>query len=652
MCGICGVVRTRTSPRIEEAQLVRMRDTLVHRGPDAMGSYIDEFAALGHRRLSIVDVVHGQQPMRDMSDRYVLVYNGEIYNHPSLKVKLEADGTAYRTNCDTESVLHLFERYGDNAPRYMRGMFAIAVWDRVERRLVLARDRFGVKPLYYLHRDDGSLAFASEIKALINGGLARPAVNEHVLSDYLANRAPSGDETLFAGIRRLSPGHTLSWQDGNVIIRKYWDLRDSFQNVTTGTSEKGVVDEYRFRLTEAVRIRLMADVPLGVFLSGGIDSAAITALMSSIVEQPVKTFSVAFAEREANELYYARLVANHFKTDHHEVIVTPAQFFESLPKLVWHEDEPIAHPSSVALNFVSRLASEHAKVVLTGEGSDEMLAGYNKYRVTVFNSQFGSIYSRYTPRFIRRALRSTLTGLPQGLGFRQKMERSFMMRHPTIEDLYLDNFAVFSKAQQLSLLSPHVREMVLGSDAYQAFYSAMDNAGTDDLLGRLLYADTKTYLHELLMKQDQMSMAASIESRVPFLDHTLAEWVTSLPNRFKLRGTTTKWLLRAAMKQILPSEILSRRKMGFPVPFASWVRGPWVGVMRDVILSERSTSRRWFDTGSLTTLIDEHSSGRYNHSERLWMLMNFEIWQRIFIDGEDHETISYGIMSCFRGDRR
>ena len=648
MCGICGVVRTSSGMLVDEAMVCRMRDSMVHRGPDDKGLYLDEHAGLGHRRLSIVDVAHGQQPMRSADGRHVLVYNGEIYNHPKLKPELEAQGVNYDTSCDTETVLHLFEKHGGAAPEKMRGMFAIAIWDRNERKLFLARDRFGVKPLYYIHRDDGTLLFASEIKVLLESGAFRVALNENMLPDFLANHAPSGNETLYAGVKRLPPGHTLTWQDGRITLRRYWDLEYPAAEQETTEPDDSIVAEYLERFTEAVRIRLMADVPLGMFLSGGIDSAAITAVMSGLVREPVKTFSVAFAEREANELSYARLVAQRYNTDHHEVVVSPSEFFGALPSLVWHEDEPLAHPSSIALNFVSRLAARHVKVVLTGEGSDETLAGYNRYRVTVYNARLGAMYQRVMPGFARSLVKSGIHSLPAGMRARQRAERTFLTRGADLDDLYFDNFAVFGRGAQRSLLVPALQERLRGVDPYEAYHADIADSSASSLLDQLLYADTRTYLHELLMKQDQMSMAASIESRVPFLDHELVQWVARLPHRFKLRGTTTKWILREAMRDKLPAEILDRRKMGFPVPFGAWVRGPWRHLLDEYVTGARAIDRGLFDASVVSTLVAEHVAGTRNHSERLWALLTFEMWQRIFIDGEGREHALASLVSSSR----
>lgn len=636
MCGICGIVSARLSYVPDQKLIDRMRDTMMHRGPDGAGTHVGPGVGLGHRRLSIVDVAHGQQPMYSDDGRYVIVYNGEVFNHPTLKPELEATGVHYRTRSDTETVLHLFERYGDAAVIKMRGMFAIAIWDKATRRLFLARDRYGVKPLYYIQQSDGSLIFGSEIKSLLPALSVRPTLNYSALPDFLANHAPSGEETLFSGIKRVPPGHTLVWHDGRISISRYWDLEysDAAPAPPAGSAaERVLIDEFTQRFTEAVRIRLMSDVPLGMFLSGGIDSAAITATMATLIKDPIRTFSVAFAEREANEFAYARMVAQAYGTEHREVLVTPQQFFAELPHLIWHEDEPIAHPSSIALYFVSQLASKHVKVVLTGEGSDEMLAGYNRYRVTEYNVRLGAAYEKYVPDFARRGTARALAALPLKSRIRQIASRTFLMRGSNIDDLYFDNFAVFPRALQDRLLTQNTKAKVAGIDPYDAYHAALERVSGKPLLSRILYADVSTYLHELLMKQDQMSMAASIESRVPFLDHPLTEWVAKLPESMKLRGTTTKWILREAMKDKLPAPILSRKKMGFPVPVGAWLRTHSRPLLDEYVTSDRARSRGIFDPDTVKGLVAEHLSG-INHSERLWALLTFEIWARIFLDGD------------------
>jgi asparagine synthase (glutamine-hydrolysing) len=618
MCGINGIAFSQKAHagRVAEEDLVRMRDVIAHRGPDDSGLMIDGAVGLGHRRLSIVDVSAGHQPMTNEDDTVHIVFNGEIYNHADHRPDLEARGHRYRTHCDTETILHLYEEYGAACVERLRGMFAFAIWDQNKRELFIARDRLGVKPLYYVHRADGSLFFASEIKALLAARALRPEINYGALPDYLANHGTSGEETLFAGVKRLLPGHTLRWrEDGQVRIEKYWDIsfsRDGESGADSARrrSDADYIAEWSDLFRTSVRLRLMADVPLGMFLSGGIDSSAIAALMSGMVSEPVKTFSVAFAEREANELEYARLVARAFKTDHHEVVVSPEEFFGALPRLVWHEDEPLAHPSSVALYFVSRLASQHVKVVLTGEGSDEMLAGYERYYKTLYNLALAPGYQKLTGANLRRAVSRRIESLPLDSRVRHKLRRTFLCLPPDIESLYFDNFAVFTRAMQGDLLTAEARERAGGIEPYAGMRRYFETNDAGSVLNRMLYADTKTYLQELLMKQDQMSMAASIESRVPFLDHKLVEFSARLPERLKLRrGWTTKYILRQSMKDVLPAPILSRKKMGFPVPVGAWFRGPYRHVLDEYVLGERAAARGLFEPKYARELVARHAAG-------------------------------------------
>jgi len=635
MCGINGIALSAKSGRqVDPAVLSRMRDVITHRGPDDEGLFIDGAVGLGHRRLSIVDVKAGHQPMTNEDQTLHITYNGEIYNHAGFREELEARGHVYQTHCDTETILHLYEEHGASCVEHLRGMFAFAIWDQRRRELFIARDRLGVKPLYYAHTEDGSLYFGSEIKAVLAANAVRPEINFTALPDYLANHATSGEETLFRGIKRLLPGHTLFWRDGRVSIQRYWDV--SFAKIESGTGGRrdlDYIEEWTELFRTAVRLRLMADVPLGMFLSGGIDSSAIAAVMSGMVSEPIKTFSVAFKEREANELEYARLVATAYKTNHHEITVSPEDFFGALPKMVWHEDEPLAHPSSVALYFVSQLAAKHVKVVLTGEGSDELLAGYARYRKTIYNLALGARYHGLMPEAIKSIVRNRIDGLSVGSKVRQKLVRTFLSLQPDIESIYFDNFAVFPRAMQPELLAAETRARTGAIDPYAGGRRVLEDTDAQSLLDRLLYADIKTYLHELLMKQDQMSMAASIESRVPFLDHKLVEFTSSLPERLKLRGWTTKYVLRQSMKDLLPDAILSRPKMGFPVPIGKWFRGQYRSVVDEYVLSGRALSRGIFDQEFVRTLVERHQIGE-DHSERLWALVNFEMWQRQFIDGE------------------
>jgi len=640
MCGINGIVLTaRSSLKLDSSLIRRMRDVIRHRGPDDEGLFVDAGIGLGHRRLSIVDIATGQQPMTNEDGSLHITYNGEIYNHRDFRSSLQASGHVYRSQSDTETILHLYEEYGASCVDHLRGMFAFAIWDQRKRELFLARDRLGVKPLYYMLTDDGSLYFASEIKALLEADGIKREINFEALPDYLANHATSGAETLFKGVSRLMPGHTLLWREGSIEIRRYWDVsfaKDDNQQ----RSDQDYIAEWSELFRTSVRLRLMSDVPLGMFLSGGIDSSAIAAAMCGLLDEPIKTFSVAFAEREANELEYARIVAREFNTNHHEVVISPDEFFSALPKLVWHEDEPIAHPSSVALYFVSCLASQHVKVVLTGEGSDELLAGYGRYRKTVYNLLLGARYQSLTPRAVRSIIKRKIESLPAGSWTRQKLLRTFLSLPSDIENIYFDNFAVFPRVMQYQLLTRKTREFIGEIDPYTGLRNLLEQTDATTLLDRLLYGDTKTYLHELLMKQDQMSMAASIESRVPFLDHKLVEFTARLPERLKLRGLTTKFILRESMKGILPEVILTRRKMGFPVPIGRWFRESHKWLIDEFVLSDRASSRCIFEPEFVCGLVKRHLAGVEDHSERLWALVNFEIWLRQFFDGDaDHASI-------------
>jgi asparagine synthase (glutamine-hydrolysing) len=612
-----------------------MRDSLTHRGPDGAGLFIDGGVGFGHRRLSIVDLSGGHQPMSNEDGSVWITYNGEVYNHREIRPRLEEKGHIYRSACDTETIIHLYEERGPAVVEELRGMFAFAIWDGPRRRLLLARDRLGIKPLYYTLSDDGTIHFASEIKALIEAGGLKPELNYDALADYAANRYTTGEETLFCGVKRLMPGHVLLWREGAVEIERFWDV--SFTRKNSELGENGSEDRYVSLFDdlfhESVRLRLMADVPLGMFLSGGIDSSAIVGVMSEMVSGPIKTFSVAFAEREANELEYARIVARAFKTDHHEIVVTPEQFFESLPGLIYQEDEPLAHPSSVPLYFVSKLAADHVKVVLTGEGSDELLAGYDKYRKTIYNLALGRMYRRAIPSALQSMIHGAISRLDGSSRARQKLSRTFLFLPPQLEDIYFDNFSVFSRAMQERLFTDRARERMMSKDPYKVSLEFLASSDAESLLDRLLSADIKTYLHELLMKQDQMSMAASIESRVPFLDHKLVEFSARLPEKMKLKGLTTKYILRRAMRDRLPKEILKRKKMGFPVPVGAWLRGRFSHIVDEYVLGDRATERGIFNPVFVRDLVARHKAGE-DHQERLWALVNFEIWQRRFIDRE------------------
>jgi asparagine synthase (glutamine-hydrolysing) len=647
MCGIAGIVAIDGLHPDAHARAARMRDVMAHRGPDDAGVHGDDHAVLVHRRLSIVDLAGGRQPLSNEAGTQWVVFNGEIYNHASLRRVLEAFGHRYRTKSDTETIAHAYEQWGDDCVHRFRGMFAFAIWDAPRRRLLLARDRLGVKPLYWARRGD-RLLFGSEIKAILASGLVDAEPNVGAIPELLSTRSIAGSDTMFRGIQKLLPGHVLVFEDGQTRIRQYWDvpagrphdLRDDHEDGTAGLrARRDVVGRFRALLEESVRLRLMSDVPLGVFLSGGIDSSAVAAIMARQLGRPLQTFSVAFADNGFNELAYSRDVAAAIGAERHEVVIDDHDFFGALPKLVWHEDEPIAHPSSVALYFVSALARRHVTVVLTGEGSDELLAGYGKYLRAAWNWRAGAVYERLIPTPIRHLVATgVVPRIPSTLG--RYARRSFLAMDRSPEAMFFDNFAAIRLADQHTLLAADLRAAVTREHAYGSSLGHFSHPnGNSTLLDRLLYADVKTYLVELLMKQDQMSMATSVESRVPFLDHELVEFAARLPDEWKLSGLTTKRVLREAMKGLLPDSILNRPKMGFPVPFSSWTRGGWNQVVRQVLLDRRSRERGIIDPAAVDRLLRDHARSAVDAGDQIWSLLNLELWYRTFIDNDGVQTL-------------
>jgi asparagine synthase (glutamine-hydrolysing) len=596
--------------------LGRMADSIRHRGPDDFGFYHDSWAHLAHRRLSIVDVQGGHQPMTNETRSLWISFNGEIYNHAAMRPALERAGHRYQSRSDTETILHAFEEYGPECLDLFRGMFAFAIWHTARQRLFCARDRVGIKPFYYFW--DGRLfAFASEIKALLEHPAISPALAEDSLPEVLAFGYSSDDRTLFRNIFKLLPGHrlTLDAASRELTIERYWDVPEG--HVTGSPHPRWWIRETRRRLEQSVESHLMSDVPLGVFLSGGVDSSAIAALVQRSVSRPAQTFAVGYAESQFSELDYASKVANAIGTQHREIAIGMDDFFGALPRLIWQEDEPIAWPSSIPLYFVSKLAAEHVKVVLTGEGSDELFAGYERYRWQRSNARSAAAYE-LVPDSLRRGIRGWISRTPVlGAGLRRKLSHTALGRDLSFESLYLDNF-----------------------------YCAFDAAGTErqymrywnsrphqSMLGRTLYADQKTYLVELLMKQDQMSMAASIESRVPFLDHTLVEFAASIPDSLKMRGGTQKYVLKKALHGLLPRDIIYRKKMGFPTPLRQWMRDSRAEPLYRALRSRDGLVAAHFDLHAVDALIDRHRSGRIDATDRLWRLLNLQLWGDLFVTG-------------------
>lgn len=629
MCGIVGIVNFDPRATVDEARLRRMRDVLRHRGPDAEGLMVSGNVGLGHRRLSIIDLSGGRQPMANRTQSVWITFNGEIYNFKELRADLASHGCSFTTNSDTEVLLRAYEMFGEGCVERLRGMFAFAVWDAPRQKLFLARDRLGIKPLYYALSREGIL-FASEIKGILAANSAKPSFNEDILPEFLATRFHAGPQTFYRGIQKLLPAHTLSWTraDG-VRINQYWQLPSEIDDASVSMAQRA--SEVRELLNDAVQSHLVSDVPVGLFLSGGLDSSGLAALMAPMVAEPIRTFSVGFDEPQFSELPYARLVAESIGAVHREVVVMGSEFFETLPQLIWHEDEPIAFPSSVPLYFVSRLARESVKVVMTGEGADELFLGYNRYRVTAWNERLGRAYWAAVPAPMRNSVRNLLHRLPPA--WRRYPERSFFALSPDARGLFYENFAVFPERLRLELLGE-----AKSSDPYAESlrYYGQGPVGT---LERMSHADLQTYLVELLMKQDQMSMAASIESRVPFLDHVLVERVAALPARYKVQGWKTKAVLREALKDIVPQPIMTRKKMGFPVPLSRWFRGRFWPLVEEFVLGERALRRGLFQPEALRRIALEHRSGKAEHGDRLWLLINLEIWQRIALDGEDRAFV-------------
>jgi asparagine synthase (glutamine-hydrolysing) len=640
MCGIAGIVEFGRDTRASASALRDMCHAMTHRGPDDEGLYTDGCLGIGMRRLSIVDLATGHQPISNEDGSLWIVFNGEIYNHLALREELVARGHRYSTHSDTETIIHAFEEYGADCVHHLRGMFAFAIWNRNTKTLFIARDRLGIKPLYYKLAPE-RLLFGSEIKVILAHGGIRPEFNRAVLPEYLAFGYLSGEETFYAGIRKLPPGHTLTISpDGRAETRQYWDLDASQPHESR--DEHYYVRAYRELLEGAVQSHLMSDVPLGVFLSGGLDSSAVAALMTKIRRESIETFSVGYGEQTYSELPFARTVASHINSQHREVLVGENDFFSALPHLIWHEDEPIVWPSSVSLYFVARLARERVTVVLTGEGSDETLAGYTRYAFTLKNAAIDRPYRSVVPGALRRTLRDVIANSSLlGATLRRKLEHTFLGKDGAAWDsFYFDNFfSAFSATEQNGLLTAEFERQFDPVTAYNNVLDYWERSATQAggaMLQRLLYTDIKTYLVELLMKQDNMSMAASIESRVPFLDHVLVEFATRVPREVQIQGLAGKRILKKAMEDLLPHEIIYRPKLGFPTPWSGWLAGPRLETIRAMLVEPRSLERGYFRRDAIEKLFDEHRAKHRDNYDRIWRLLNLELWHRVCLEGEPH----------------
>ena len=633
MCGICGVVDLRDGG-FPARELEAMSASLHHRGPDDHGVYFSQPAAFGFRRLSIVDLSGGKQPMSNEDSTIWIAFNGEIYNHRELRPLLERRGHRYVTNSDTETILHLYEEYGPDCVHRLQGMFAFAIWDAPRRRLFCARDRLGIKPFYYALSHD-RLIFASEIKSILEADGIRAQINRRALPEFFAFGYISSDETMFEGVRKLMPGHRLlldlSSKDAKPEITQYWDLDVSVSPAPRG--EASCIDEFRHLFRQTVQSHLMSDVPVGVFLSGGLDSSSIAAQMAALRKDRIQTFSVGYADDRYSELPYARIMAKHIRSEHNEVLLGADDFFDSLPALIRQEDEPLVWPSSVSLFFVSRLAAQKVKVVLTGEGGDEIFAGYLKYRAALWNLRGGRIYRKLMPGAMQKAARDVLSTNVAPDWIMRKLRHSFLYHPDRFEEIYFDNFyCAFPESQHSALFTRRCLDELQGVDPYAGSMKFFSPAGKASLLNHLLYLDVKTYLVELLMKQDQMSMAASIESRVPFLDHKLVEFAASLPARLKIRRFNGKYILRRAMEDRLPHEIIHRTKKGFPTPIQPWLRGPLFEKLSRVLSDGRLAERKIVRQEFVDSLLQEHRGGSARATDGCWRLLTFELWNRIFLD--------------------
>jgi asparagine synthase (glutamine-hydrolysing) len=625
MCGIAGFVEHTPARGAEEraALLDRMCKVIAHRGPDEQGTEVRGAAALGMRRLSIIDLAGGQQPMTGCDPALTLVFNGEIYNFRELQRDLEARGHAFKTHSDTEAIVHAYEEFGPACVEHLRGMFAFAVWDETKRELFIARDRAGKKPLYYALTPSGALVFGSELKSLllhpeVGRGIDLEALDAYVTFGYVPDPL-----SIFEGVRKLPPGHTLTFGGGRVRVDQYWDF--PVETDARPRDEGEYVEELRALLDEAVRIRLVADVPLGAFLSGGVDSSAVVGLMARHTSEPVKTFSIGFTEDSFDELKYARVAARHFGTDHHEFVVTP-DICQIVDELVYHFDEPFADHSAIPTHAVSKLARRHVKVALSGDGGDELFAGYTRYVIERRRGLFDRV-----PRPVRRGLMEPLSrALPHGAWGRNYIYNGAQ----DAVGRYVNGLSIFTSLNKRLLYTEEFRRSLAGRlGATERFTKIASGAGAPDALGAMLYLDSKTYLPgDILTKVDRMSMAVSLEARVPLLDHKLIEFAARVPSALKMRGLETKYLFKRAVRGLVPDEILDRPKQGFGVPVARWINEELRERVRDTLTDARAASRGYFDARHTSRLLEEHERGRRDHSWALWALFMLELWHRAYLD--------------------
>jgi len=627
MCGIVGLVNL--DGQAADADLLeRMNQSIIHRGPDEDGKYLAGPVGMAMRRLAIIDLAGGQQPIANEERTAWIVFNGEIYNFRELKAELEKRGHHFRTDCDTEAIVHAYEEFGADCPRYLRGMFAFAIWDERRQELFLARDRVGKKPLLYA-KTPSAFVFGSEFSAL----LLHPAVGREVdrgaLDDYLSFMYVPAPLTAYRDIRKLEPGHSLTLRrDGELKIERYWEP-DFSKKLKITEEEAG--ERALELLREAVRIRLMSEVPLGAFLSGGIDSSAVVALMAEESSTPVKTFSIGFEEQDFSELHHARRVAERVGADHHEFIVRP-DALEVLPTLVEHYGEPYADSSAIPTYYVARETRKHVTVALNGDGGDECFAGYERYAAMQLSERYRKLPGVLREQVIRRA--AEMLPISETRPSKARRARRFLRAAslPPVER-YMNWVSIIQRDTKDELYTDEFRAEVGGKDAgawLRPWFARANGAGVVDAA---LLADTMTYLpNDLLVKVDIATMAVSLEARSPFLDHHVIEFAASLPENLKLRGLTTKYLLKKTLARLLPSENLTRTKMGFGVPIGHWFRGPMRGFLSENLLSDRASRRGLFRPEAVRRMVELHTRGERDYTHHLWTLLMLELWFQRFID--------------------
>ena len=624
MCGIAGFVggEARSAPEAH-AVIQQMCDVIEHRGPDDEGFYVEADVALGMRRLSIIDLVTGRQPISNEDGSIWIVFNGEIYNHQELREELIQRGHSFRTRTDTEAIVHLYEDEGERAVERLRGMFAFAIWDQREHKLFMARDRVGKKPLHYaLVRD--TLIFGSEIKSLLQHPMISREANLEAILDFLSFGYIPDPITAFRGILRLPPGHTFTFKNGRIQTQRYWDFDYCGEaERRPAHDENYYVERLRELIAESVRLRLMSDVPLGAFLSGGIDSSTVVAMMAHHMGQPVKTFSIGFSESDYDELAYARTAARHLRTEHHEFVLTP-DLCRLVEEIVWHHDEPFADASSIPTYVVSKMAREHVTVVLSGDGGDELFAGYDRYAAHQKREKFERI-----PSFARRLMLRTSRLLP-----RSAYGKNFL-RNVALDPAarYVDYISYFSEDIKSDLLPIGTRHAFGGHDSAEAFRKVFAVPSSADRLDHLLYLDAKTYLPgDILTKVDRMTMAHSIEARVPLLDHKLIEFVQTIPASLKLFRRESKYILKKAVVGLIPQEIINRPKQGFGVPIRKWLNYELRELLYDTLTGKCARERGLLNQSAVQVVLDEHRRGRRDNSRHLWGLLTLELWYRALID--------------------